>query len=160
VLTQAEGYLELGLPASALELLCEWAARRPLDGHGYYLKGEALRSLQRHAEALAAFEQASQAMPDDFQIRLAMGWCYKRLGRLEEAIDALEQALANSPGEAILYYNLACYYSLAGEKQKAFARLARALEIDGDYRDLVGDEPDFDPVRDDPEFQRLTSIIV
>ena len=32
--------------------------------------------------------------------------------------------------------------------------------MSGDYRDLVHDEPDFDPIRNDPGFQALTTVIV
>jgi hypothetical protein len=63
-------------------------------------------------------------------------------------------------GEAIIHYNLACYWSLARNKRYALKYLAQAFEIDAKYRDLVHDEPDFDFVRDDPDFQSLTSVIV
>ena len=38
--------------------------------------------------------------------------------------------------------------------------LANALDIDGNFRDLVGDEPDFDPIRSDPDFKALVQVIV
>ena len=34
--------------------------------------------------------------------------------------------------------------------------LALALRMDSHYRELVDSEPDFDPIRSDPEFQALT----
>ena len=55
---------------------------------------------------------------------------------------------------------MACYWSLAGNCRWALDYLTRALEIDASYRDLVGNEQDFDPIRDDPRFQELTSVIV
>jgi hypothetical protein len=38
--------------------------------------------------------------------------------------------------------------------------LTTAFEIDPAFRDLVPGEPDFDPIRDHPGFQQLTSVIV
>jgi tetratricopeptide (TPR) repeat protein len=79
------------------------------------------------------------------------------------AIDALERAQETDPEPstaALLDYNLACYWSLAGKKNRALSSLARAFAIDPNYRDQVGDEPDFDPLRADPDFRELTSIIV
>jgi hypothetical protein len=37
--------------------------------------------------------------------------------------------------------------------------LSRALEIDANLRDLVGDEPDFNPLRHDPDFIALTGAM-
>jgi hypothetical protein len=61
--------------------------------------------------------------------------------------------------EAVLHYNLACYWSLARNRTLALRYLSRALEIDANFRDMVGDEPDFNPLRHDPEFIQLTSAI-
>ena len=36
----------------------------------------------------------------------------------------------------------------------------QAFELEPEYRDLVMQEPDFDPVRNHPHFQALTSVIV
>ena len=60
----------------------------------------------------------------------------------------------------MLHYNLACYWSLARNRTLALRYLSRALEIDGNFRDLIADEPDFNPLRHDPEFVALTSVIV
>ena len=71
-----------------------------------------------------------------------------------------EEAVVVEPTEAITHYNLACYLSLAGEKARSLAHLAEALVLDPTYRALVDDEPDFDPIRSDAQFQAITSIIV
>lgn len=131
-----------------------------LEVAALYLKGEALKSLGRHTEALVEFQRAAASVPDDVHVRLSMGWCYKRTGRIDLAIEALEEALQVEPGDALLHYNLACYWSLAGSKRRALKYLADALRIDSDYRDLIDAEHDFDPIRDDPDFVSLVSVIV
>ncbi|HQU45491.1 MAG TPA: hypothetical protein PK867_21940 [Pirellulales bacterium] len=40
------------------------------------------------------------------------------------------------------------------------AYLSRAIALDSNYRDMIVDERDFDPIRSDPEFRALTQIIV
>jgi len=159
ILERAEGYLELGMPEHTLAALAELGPQI-IDGKASYLSGEALRALDRHADAVPHFELARNAIPDDIHILLALAWCYKRTRRIDRAIEALERALEIDPGEAILYYNLACYWSLVGNRHYALRFLARALAIDGNYRDLVFDEPDFAPLRDDPDFQELVTAIV
>ena len=156
---QAEGYLELGMPQHALDTLKRLGNPAGFGVHALYLWGEALRTLRQYDEALVPLKQAAKVAADQIQIWLAMGWCYKRTGRIGLAIEALQQALLVDPTEALIHYNLACYLSLAGRKRRALKHLSRALSINPRYRELVDGETDFDPLRRDPEFQALTSII-
>lgn len=156
---QAEGYLELGMPRHALDTLARLGMHGRPSSHLLYLRGEALRELERFEEALVPLDQAADIAPSNIHIRLAMGWCHKRLGRLDLAIEDLEQGIAVEPAEAILHFNLACYCSLAGRRRSAIAHLSQAIELDARYRDAIDGERDFDPIRSDPEFQALTSMI-
>ena len=61
--------------------------------------------------------------------RLSLGWCYKRTNRLAQAIDSLEQALREHPDDALLHYNLACYWTLAENGTKALDALSMALNL-------------------------------
>jgi Flp pilus assembly protein TadD len=152
---EAEGYLELGMPEHALQTLGRLGNPAAFDSRALYLWGEGLRTMQRYFEALMPLERAAKTAPDDIRVRIALGWCYKRTGRLDLAIDALEQALLVEPEEALLRYNLACYLSLAGQKRRALRYLSQALAINPAYRELVEAELDFEPLRADPEFQAL-----
>lgn len=156
---QAEGYLELGMPQQALETLARLREPRGLRPRALFLQGEALRCLCRYAEALVPLCRASQAEPANVQIWLALGWCYKRTARLDLAIHSLERALEAAPSDALIHYNLACYHSLAGNKRRALSYLAQAFALDPEYRGLVDSEPDFDPLRADPDFQALTRLV-
>lgn len=156
---QAEGYLELGMPEQALEVLGRLGADTPLGSRGLYLSGEALRALDRYEESLVCLDQAAKLAPSDIHVWLAMGWCHKRTGRIDLAIEDLEQARDVQPSEPLIYYNLACYLSLAGESRRAIAYLSTALEMNPAFRALVDEESDFDPIRNDPDFQALTSMI-
>lgn len=157
---QAEGYLELGLPHRALETIEQAQPPETLSDHALYLKGESLRELGRYQDAIGPLAKAAVGMPANLHVWLALGWCYKRIGRLDLAIESLQEAQEQCPSEAILHYNLACYWSLAGNARKALAFLSQALDLDPNYRDRVADEPDFDNVRDDPAFKSLTSVVV
>jgi tetratricopeptide (TPR) repeat protein len=148
------------MPEHALAVLARIGRPSNFTSHALYLKGEALRTLERYVEALTPLNQAVLLSPDDVHLWLAIGWCRKRTGRMDLAIEALERAVEIDGSNALNHYNLACYLSLTGEKERALSHLAMALKIEPDYRALVDDEPDFDPLRNDPDFRALTSLIL
>ena len=149
---EAEGYLELGMRKAAFGALQRRHSLVQANGRASYLLGETLRELDRYDEALFPLERSADLVPDDIHVWLALGWCYKRTGKLAKAIEALEHAIEVDPGEAVIHYNLACYWSLAQNRVLALRYLSHALEMDPNYRDMVLEEPDFQPLRHDPEF--------
>lgn len=175
ILREAEGRLELAtmfpqwpLNRALRDRLCGrvLASLAPLEDVGrrrlqtLQIKGQALRFMERYDDALIALNEAAEIDPEDANLQLARAWCFKRVGRLDRAISCLEHALDYHQDLPILHYNLACYWSLLQNPQLAVAFLSNAFEIDESYRDLVADEPDFDPIRHHPEFLMLTSVIV
>jgi len=156
---EAEGYLELGMPEHALRSLQRRGQIAYGDSRACYLLGESLRELHHYREAIFPLKRSLELIPDDIHVWMALAWCYKRVGRIQRAITSLERAIDIEPGEAVLHYNLACYWSLAHDPRQALRYLANALEIDGNFRDFVPGEPDFDPLRHDPKFQHLTGTL-
>ena len=157
---QAEGYLELGMPRHALDVLARYGQSDSLPGHALYLQGEGLRALGQFRDALDPLSRAAQVSPNDIHIWLALGWCYKRTGRIDLAIESLEEALAVEPDDALVNYNLACYWSVAGNKRQVLKYLSRSFDLKEHYRTLVATEPDFDAIRSDPSFQALVRVTV
>jgi len=176
LLRHAAGYLELGellvdgespAPPSARRLLeralaavseLPAEARRAADAS--LLEGEALRALGEWERALEPLARAAAGATGRLEAWLGLGWCLKRLGRLDEAIRILERGRDASPRQAIVLYNLACYHSLAGNVPAAIENLTQAIALDDRYRDLTGSERDFDPIRSDPRFQAATHVTV
>ncbi len=155
-LDEAEGYLLLDLPRRSLQILesrTEWSN---MQFEASLLRGQALRALNKYREALIALEHAAQLRPGDPCVALDLGWCYKRTNRLAQAIDSLTRALREHPDEPLLHYNLACYWSLAGNAANSIRELSIALDLDPEMGKLVAAESDFDGVRGNPEFERLT----
>ncbi len=154
-LNRAEGYLVLGLPLRAIEIVRERKDWGRYSFHASYLEGEALRTLERYREASECLERAASIRPDDVDTAVALGWCYKRTHKLAQAIDALERIKRRDPAIALIRYNLACYWSIAGNRERALLELGEALRLQPAMVELATSEVDFDPIRTEPGFVKV-----
>ena len=157
-LREAEGYLELGLHDLALERIGPVEPAAFLHYECSALKGSVLREQERFAEAIPLFERALNQKPGDILATLGMGWCQKRVGRVDLAAQSYLEAIKKHPGEGILHYNLACYLSLINRPSEALEALTRALRLDAALRKLAHEERDFDPIRELPAFKELVAL--
>ncbi len=173
---EAEGYLDImtgvsdqfelsptirdRLGVKALSVLTRLEPTSGQRSHALFLAGQVYRAMQRFQDAIGPLKESVALQHENIHVWLALGWCYKRIQRMDLAIEALEQALEIDPAEAIIHYNLACYWSLAGNVKHSVMYLAQAFELDPNYRELVHSESDFNPIRKHPYFQALTSVIV
>jgi tetratricopeptide (TPR) repeat protein len=155
-LEAASGYLDLHMPKHALRELAQITDPEAIPFEFNQLRGDALREEGRFEEALIAYARALAERPEDLGVLMGMAWCYKRSNQLHRAIAAMEQAYRAHPKEAVVLYNMACYYSLGGEKTQALSWLGRALRMQAKLRKLIPEESDFDPLRNDPDFQYVT----
>lgn len=83
------------------------------------------------------------------------GMAYHEERRLTEAVVYLEIASEASFERPDVLYNLACAYSLKGEKKKALQTLKRAVEKGFKEVELLKTDPDLVPVRKEDEFKVL-----
>ena len=158
-LQAAEGYLSLGMPDHALQALTEVSD----DGDEsaftcQMLRGDALRAKLDHHQALDCFRQAHELDPESLDAMLGMAWCFKRIDRVDQSIETMRLALQAHPKVPIVLYTLACYYSLAGNKEQALSWLGRALRMNRSIAKLIPEETDFDPLRNDPDFRHLLEL--
>jgi tetratricopeptide (TPR) repeat protein len=80
-------------------------------------------------------------------------------GDYERALELFRAGEAEFPDSAGRLYNVACMCSLLGKREEAIASLRRALEADADtYGPAAAKDPDFEPLRDDPEFVQLLAV--
>lgn len=176
LIREAEGYLELmtlfddrwplalanrrELADRVVETLAQIENPQGFKPQILFLKGQAHRAAERYAQAVNLLEQSLRLDPENIHCFLALGWCYKRLNQMDLAVEALRGAIVLEPESAISHYNLACYLALTGNLKETIKHLAIAIDLDHKYRHLVAIEPDFDPVRETPEFQSLLSVSV
>jgi uncharacterized Ntn-hydrolase superfamily protein len=78
-------------------------------------------------------------------------------GRYKEGVSVLRDAVARFGDNAVLLYDLACFESLSGEAEEAFAHLARSVELDPGMKTGAAADSDFDALRSDPRLEALVS---
>ncbi|MDG2014612.1 MAG: hypothetical protein P8J33_13985 [Pirellulaceae bacterium] len=170
---QAEGFLELAtlfddrfplsvegksnLAEQCLATLAQIQEAGMREFRVFYLKGQALRLAERYSEAIDALERAFELDSSNIHTCLALAWCFKRCDQITLAVDTMHEAQSIDQESGIVQYNLACYLALLNKPETSLIHLARAIQIDSQYRELAQEESDFDLIRDDPDFQAKTA---
>ncbi len=73
----------------------------------------------------------------------------------ETVAHSLTQFDGGPAWEGVVRYNLACHYSVTGEKEKAIRELGEALRLNPDLIEFSKDDPDLTPIREEPDYQSL-----
>ncbi|MDQ5858023.1 MAG: protein kinase [Acidobacteriota bacterium] len=128
------------------------------------LKGDAASVRTYAEEARKAAAQLVRATPDDAPFRAELGLSLAYLGRKEEAIREGKRAVALQPvakdafSGAYFQHQLARIYMLVGEPEKALDKLELLLKIpyvlSPGWLEI---DPNFDPLRKNPRFQKLVA---
>ncbi|HEY1251498.1 MAG TPA: protein kinase [Thermoanaerobaculia bacterium] len=131
---------------------------------GYALKGDAANVRVHAEEARKANEEQLRDAPNDAQRRAFLGLSLAYLGRKDEAIREGLRAVEMQPisSDAVngpyLQHQLARIYMLTGEPEKAIDRIEGFLKVP--YYVSPGwlkIDPNFDPLRNNPRFQKLVA---
>lgn len=160
-LNEAEGYFELEMYEHSLDILQKLDQRLSKENLGaLYLRGECLRILDRYCEAWKVLEEVASERPGNIYVLVSLAWSQKRAGRIDLACNSIQEALEFEPNNPLLHFNVSCYYSLLGIKKKALEHLHLALVLDPSFQSVIPGEPDFDPMRKEPEFLSLVGSAV
>lgn len=110
----------------------------------------------RYDEALADYNYSLELKPDDPDTLDNRGNTYAKLERYDEAIADYSRSLELKPDYATTIYNLAYLFSLQGKADDALTYLEKAISQDEEYQEIAKIDKDFDNIRDDPRFKKLT----
>lgn len=142
----AQGFLELGMIEDAMNALEEIEPEKKTD-----MRVMAMRAAICHEagawdqlEAVASFLVRQQPSNAGWWVE----WAYatRRARSIEEAEGILLRAIEIHSSEAVIHFNLGCYVCQMGRIEDAKARVARAVELDREFRVAALDDPDLEPM--------------
>jgi len=96
----------------------------------WFNHGLVLRDLNRHAEALASFDQAKRLSPPMPEIENERANALRELGRHAEALMALERSLSLKPGHPGTLINRGLVLAAMGQPEAALADFDAVLRLD------------------------------
>ncbi|HKB01379.1 MAG TPA: protein kinase [Gemmataceae bacterium] len=148
-------------PKSALADVEQALRLSPTSATGLQLKAHILAErLGRGPDAIPVLDRAVEWYPEYVPARAGRGVLLARIGDRAAAVaDAEEALLRDTKGPNL--YQVACIYALTSrteptDRVKAVELLRAALKTRFGL-DLVDTDPDFDPIRKDPAFQRVVA---
>ena len=97
--------------------------------------------------------------PDYVDALQLLGDHYTQRGRFPEGLQVDERLASLEPQNSLVFYNLACSYSLTGQFDRAAAALEKALSLG--YRDFawLAKDPDLKNLRAQPAYRDLKEKI-
>jgi tetratricopeptide (TPR) repeat protein len=84
-----------------------------------------------------------------------LGDHYTQRGRFNEGLEVDEQLSKLEPGNPLVFYNLACSYSLTDKFDRAAASLERAISLGYQDFNWLAKDPDLRKLRKHPLFQGI-----
>ena len=99
------------------------------------LRDESQRVAKRldRTVALAAYDNALKARPNDWRLLQRRGLLLSSAGRHDEGVDSLKRAIGQTSWSRVLHYQLGAMQNKAGQYDDASASLGRALELQPDF---------------------------
>ena len=120
-------------------------------------------AMDRHAEvarrAMQALERQLAIDPRDGRA-LQFGTVQAaRLGLRDKSREFADRALEARPDAFATFYNVACAYSVLGDREDALAMLDRAVQHGRGNLEWIEHDADFDNLRSDPRFEAIVNRI-
>jgi len=110
-------------------------------------------------KALALYQEAKDRKEKEWpEVILYRGICFFKKKERELAQPLLKQALQNSETKGLAYYYLAALDVLENDKEKLFAQLNKAVELDPKLALMAYEDPDLDSLKADPRFLNIVKI--
>lgn len=121
----------------------------------YERLGEKEKAEEVILTAIKFFPDYLLRYPEDARARMFYATDLSVVGKLEEAKSEAAKAIELSPGDTVMFYNAACFYAMLGEKKLAIETLKNAITSGWQDYGWIKRDPDFESIRNEPEYIEL-----
>jgi len=150
----------------AAKLYIKASEINPADYQAPMLLAQVYASLGRkHDEmkvllgALDTIERHIKLNPHDTRALYFGAQNLYRVGEHKRALELAEQALGQGPDEPAVLYNVACFYAVKGDKERALDLLGKAVQLGWGDRAWIETDSDLESLRQDDRFKALLARI-
>jgi TolB-like protein/Flp pilus assembly protein TadD len=146
----------------AADLFAKSAEVRPEDyqcqvlrGHVLYGLGQVELGIEVGREAVAVIEKHLKWHPDDARAYYLGAGALLQIDQRERAEEWIGKALEIDPTDSVVLYNVACFYALDGQAERALDCLEAAVDHGAVSASWMRNDGDLTSLRQTPRFQAL-----
>jgi tetratricopeptide (TPR) repeat protein len=133
-----------------------WEDAAPTRGEeSGLLMGQANRENKGLDFQISFYEGILQQAPDLVDVLIPLGDAYTKRGLHEKGLEVDLRLTRLRPKDPIVFYNLACSYSLLGQMDAALESMERALALGYKDFDFLMSDSDLESLRKDPRLGQL-----
>ena len=104
---------------------------------------------------IAFLEGLTKRDPQYVEALQLLGDNYTKRDRFHDGLTVDEHLSRLLPEDSMVYYNLACSYSLTDRIDESITALIKAVHLGYDDSQWMDTDPDLNNVRTDPRYQRI-----
>ena len=101
------------------------------------------------------FEGVAKRDPTYIEALQILGDAYTKTGQWKRGLHIDRRLAKLCPDSPLVFYNLACSYSLMSRLDQAFAALRRAVKLGYDDARWLNQDPDLENLRQDSRFEAI-----
>jgi tetratricopeptide (TPR) repeat protein len=105
------------------------------------------------------YEGVLATCPDYVEVLQAVGNSYTARGYYEKGLWVDQKLAKLCPGDPIVFYNLACSYSLISELDQAFDCIRKSIDLGYDDLQCMNSDPDLRNLRSDGRYDGILELI-
>jgi adenylate cyclase len=150
----------------AAEMYLKATRVSPTDYQPVIFLAQAYASLNRKHDEMKArlasldlIERHLKMNPHDTRALCVAANQLSNVGEMEKGMEMAEQALAREENEPLVLYNIACFFAMSGDSDRALELLERAVESGWGDRAWLETDSDLDMLRENPRFKALLGRI-
>ncbi len=115
--------------------------------------------LREDKQELEFLQRIGKRLPEDTEVLRALGDLYTRTGATAEGLRVDERLSHLCGDDPLVWYNLACSFSLSKRNDEALDALGRATDLGYDDYEWMKKDSDLSGLHGDPRFQSMLDWI-